>query len=111
MAPPSNKSGAKRRPGTAGRRNTTGRRAVVSSSSNAIVSIPITPGKLPVDIEVSKFRPRIVQQERERLYDDVMRQRIATNVFKDENTRLKTKLQMAEHELGKKDRLIDDLLM
>jgi hypothetical protein len=40
-----------------------------------------------------------------------MRQRIATNVFKDENTRLKTKLQMAEHELGKKDRLIDDLLI
>ena len=83
----------------------------MSSSSNAIISIPITPGKLPLDIEVSKFRPRVVAQERERLYDDVMRQRIATNVFKDENTKLRTKLQMAEHELGKKDRLIDDLLL
>ena len=64
----------------------------MSSSSNAIINIPITPGKLNIDMEVSKYRPRIVAQERERLYDDVMRQRIATNVFKDENTKLRTKL-------------------
>lgn len=32
-----------------------------------------------VDLEVSKLRPKVVYQERERLYDDVMKQRIATN--------------------------------
>ena len=60
---------------------------------------------------MSKFRPRVVNQERERLYDDVMRQRITANVVRDENTRLRTKLQMADNEITRKDRLIDDLIL
>ena len=49
-----------------------------------------------IDLEVNKLRPRVIQQERERLYDDVMRQRMTTNQLKDENIRLKTKLHMVE---------------
>lgn len=64
-----------------------------------------------MDLEISKLRPRVVQQERERLYDDVMKQRMTTNRFKDENTKLRTKLQMVEVELLKKDKVIDDLLV
>lgn len=64
-----------------------------------------------MDIEVSKLRPRVVQQERERLYDDVMKQRITTNNLKDDNTKLRTKIQMLETELLKKDRVIDDLIL
>ena len=45
-----------------------------------------------IDLEVNKLRPRIIHQERERLYDDVMKQRMTTNNLKDENTRLRTKL-------------------
>lgn len=35
---------------------------------------------------------------------------MTTNVYKEENTRLKTKLFVVENELTKKDRLIDDLI-
>jgi hypothetical protein len=50
----------KRRPGTANRRNAASRRTQLSQSSTGIMSIPLTPGKLPMDLEVSKFRPKIV---------------------------------------------------
>ena len=49
-------------------------------------------------------------QERERLYDDVMKQRMATNSLKDENTKLRTRLHMTENELTRKDKIIDELI-
>jgi hypothetical protein len=42
--------------------------------------------------EVVKLRPRVVLQERERLYDDVMKQRMETNALRDENTKCRTRL-------------------
>ena len=63
-----------------------------------------------INQEVSKLRPRVVNQERERLYDDVMKQRLISNNFKDENVKLKTRLHFIESELGKKDKVIDELL-
>lgn len=63
-----------------------------------------------MEAEVVKLRPRVVLQERERLYDDVMKQRMATNNLKDENTKLRTRLHMTENELTRKDKMIDELL-
>jgi hypothetical protein len=63
-----------------------------------------------IEQEVIKLRPRVVLQERERLYDDVMKQRMATNNLKDENTKLRTRLHMTENELNRKDKIIDELL-
>jgi hypothetical protein len=40
-----------------------------------------------------------------------MKQRMTTNLLKDENTKLKTRLFFVESELGKKDKVIDDLLV
>jgi len=39
-----------------------------------------------------------------------MKQRMTTNNLKEENTRLKTKLQFVEVELQRKDKVIDDLI-
>lgn len=39
-----------------------------------------------------------------------MKQRMTTNNLKDENTRLRTKLQFVEVEVQRKDKVIDDLL-
>ena len=50
-------------------------------------------------------------QERERLYDDVMKSRMTTNMLKEENTKLKTRLYFIENELAKKDKTIDDLVI
>ena len=57
------------------------------------------------------MRPLKVIQERERLYDDAMKQKITANFFKEENVKLKTKVHILENEVGKKERLIDELLM
>lgn len=98
----------KRRPGTASRKNGLkgGSKAGLPPTGAGMV------GKSQniLDVEVSKLRPRVVNQERERLYDDVMKQRMTTNHFKDENTKLKTRLFFIETELGKKDKIIDDLM-
>ena len=40
-----------------------------------------------------------------------MKQKITANIYKDENTRLKTKVHILEQELNKKEKLVDDLLM
>ena len=71
------------------------------------------PSKNPstMELEVSRLRPKVVRQDKERLFDDVMRSKITTNIFKEENTKLKTRIHMLEGEVSKQERLIDELLM
>ena len=57
------------------------------------------------------MRPKIVNQERESLYEDVLKQKLQANFFKDENVKLKTRIQMLEVELMKNQRLVDELLL
>lgn len=64
-----------------------------------------------MDLEISKMRPKNIRQERERLYDDALRQKMTANLLKDENTKLKTKVHILESELSRKEKLVDDLLM
>lgn len=45
-----------------------------------------------IDLEVSRMRPKNIKQERERLYDDALRQKMISNLLKDENVKLKTKI-------------------
>ena len=76
-----------------------------------------------IENDVIKLRPKNVTQERERLYDDVvrqrmetnnlkdvMKQRMTTNLLKDENTKLRTRLQITESEINRKDKIIDELI-
>lgn len=101
----------KRRPGTAGRRAQFKFAKGFQSVNNQGIAPISAKASNFMDIEISKLRPNKVNQERERLYDDVMKQRMTTNVLKEENTKLKTRLLFVESELGKKDRVIDDLLV
>lgn len=93
----------KRRPTTASRRNNVqmGGAKKTFASKN-----PST-----LDLEVSRMRPRIINQDRERLYDDVMKNKISANFFKDDNMKLRTKVQILQGELSKKEKFIDDLIM
>lgn len=52
----------------------------------------------------------MVNQERERLYDDAIKQKMAANFLKDENTKLRTRIFILEGEMTKKEKLVDDLL-
>ena len=104
----------KRRPGTAGRKAQVnfGKKIGIPGPTQMVMGqMPNTvKASSQIDLEVSKLRPRVIHQERERLYEDVMKQRMTTNNLKDENTRLRTKLQIVEVELQRKDKVIDDLI-
>lgn len=64
-----------------------------------------------IELEATRLRPKVVNQERESLYEDVLKQKLQANFFRDENVRLKTKVQMLEVELNKNQRLVDELLV
>jgi len=72
--------------------------------------IPLSSKSVAIENDVIKLRPKNVTQERERLYDDVVRQRMETNNLKDENTKLRTRLQITESEINRKDKIIDELI-
>ena len=97
----------KKRPITANRvrNNLNGFGAITKKASFP----PKNPSTL--DLEVSRMRPRNIKQERERLYDDALRQKMVSNMLKDENIKLKTKIHILESEIAKKERLVDDLLL
>jgi hypothetical protein len=80
----------------------------IYGNQNSIV--PSMAKSVAMEAEVLKLRPRIVQQEREQLFDDVLKQRMATNSLINENTKLRTRMQMTENELSRKDKMIDELL-
>lgn len=107
----------KRRPGTAGRKaqlNFGKKLGLVNHGGHSgamAMNAPLAALKnSQASLEVSKLRPRVIHQERERLYDDVMKQRMTTNNLNGENTRLKTRIQIVEAELQRKDKVIDDLI-
>jgi len=64
-----------------------------------------------MELDVHKLRPQRVLQERERLYDDVIKQRMTANNLRDDNIKLRTRLHMTENELARKDKMIDELLL
>ena len=63
-----------------------------------------------MDLDVQKLRPRKINQERERLYDDVMKQKMVKNNLADENMKLRTRIQIIEGELGRKEKIIEELM-
>ena len=108
----------KRRPGTAGRKAQLnfGKKGGLALQMAQPMSMLLGQGpntakaSSQIELEVTKLRPRVIHQERERLYDDVMKQRMTTNNLNGENTRLKTRIQIVEAELQRKDKVIDDLI-
>jgi len=74
---------------------------------------PVLPGKnlTAIDLEANKLRPKIVAKEREILYENVLKQKLHNNAYRDENTKLKTRLAIFEVELRQRERVIDELLV
>ena len=48
-------------------------------------------------------------QDRERLYEDVIAQKMTSNNLTVENLKLKTRIQILEAELARKDRKIEEM--
>lgn len=74
---------------------------------------PVLPGKnlTAIDLEATKLRPKVVALEREILYENVLKQKLHNNAYRDENTKLKTRLAVFEAELRQRERVIDELLV
>ena len=107
----------KRRPGTAGRKNQLnfGKKLGIHHNTMSSGQVPGHPSTVKSinshpSIDVAKLRPKVIHQERERLYDDVMKQRVTSNNLHAENVRLRTRMQMVETELNRKEKVIDDLI-
>jgi hypothetical protein len=81
--------------------------------TGAAGTTPVLPGKnlTAIDLEANKLRPKIVAQEREILYENVLKQKLHNNAYRDENTKLKTRLAIFEVELRQRERVIDELLV
>lgn len=107
----------KRRPGTAGRKAhlSFGKKlglgpSVMQQPSMPQMNLSSKASNSHVSLDIYRMRPRIIQKERERLYDDVLAQKMASNNLVTENTRLKTRVQMVEREFAKKEKEIDELM-
>lgn len=60
--------------------------------------------------EIKKFRPKQLKQECERLYDDVLKEKVNSNSLTDENIKLRTRIQFLYEQVMKKERTIQDLI-
>ena len=52
-----------------------------------------------IDLEANKLRPKVVNQEREILYENVIKQKLHNNVIREENIKLKTRVAVLEAEM------------
>lgn len=59
---------------------------------------------------MTKIKPtKASMKEKETLYEEQIRLKIQSNVYKDENVKLKTKIKMLENEIVKKEKQIEDI--
>ena len=94
----------KKRPGTGTRRN----QLIQHLANNKRSFANKNPSTM--ELEVHRLRPKLFVQDRERLFDDAMKQKMAANSLRDENVRLRTRIHVLESELARKDKFIDELL-
>eukprot|EP00347_Sterkiella_histriomuscorum_P007882 403347201 len=94
----------KKRPNTGNRRN-----QMLQFALNKKSFISKNPSSA-ADTEYSRLRPKNLVLDRERLFDDAIKQKITANFLKDENLKLKTKVHILEGEMQKKEKFIDELI-
>ncbi len=64
---------------------------------------------LPPPLPPPHARAKPFLQDKEQLYDEAMRSKQNMNTYKDENTKLKTRIQQCAKEIDKKDKVIQEL--
>lgn len=73
-------------------------------------SRPQVKSKVEQDLTfLAKMRPRVIQIDKEKLYEDNMALKLKMNAQSEEMIRLKTKLNQSERENSRKDEIIDEL--
>ena len=92
---------SKKRPITASRRN----QAQFGVKKSFGTKNPST-----LELDINRNRPRIMNLERERLYDDNIKNKKTANYLKEENMKLKTRIHFMENEMNKNEKLVTDLM-
>ncbi len=59
---------------------------------------------------LGKLKPRKFTVEKERLFEEAMKEKITANFLKDENVKLRTRIHILEGDVIKKEKVIDELL-
>ena len=68
--------------------------------------------KMPTEIsymDIKKMKPRRINQEKEKLYEQVIRLKVQMNTYKNANLKLRTQLKFLEKEGQEKEGIIEDL--
>jgi hypothetical protein len=60
--------------------------------------------------EVKRLKPKRVRLEKEKLYEELQEHKIQLNIYKDENTRLKTQLKQLQKEQLSNEALAEELI-
>lgn len=69
--------------------------------------------KLPSEIsymDIKRLKPRRIDQDKEKLYEQVIKYKMQMNVFKKENLKLRTQLKFLEKEQNEREDIIEDLV-
>jgi hypothetical protein len=69
--------------------------------------------RIPTEVsymDIKRLKPRRINQEKENLYEQVIKYKMQMNSFKSENLRLRTQLKFLEKEQNQKEDMIEDLV-
>jgi hypothetical protein len=69
--------------------------------------------KLPSEIsymDIKRLKPRRIDQDKEKLYEQVIKYKMQMNIFKKENLKLRTQLKFSEKEQNEREDIIEDLV-
>lgn len=78
-----------------------------SSKSGSLLKAKRPP--LPDAATLTRMKPKHIAVDKERLYEEALALKMEANYFREENVKLRTKLQQLERELEKRDDTLEDL--
>lgn len=64
---------------------------------------------LPDAATLTRMKPKYIALDKERLYEEALALKMEANYFREENVKLRTKMQQLERELEKRDETLEDL--
>ena len=103
--------GKNKRPMSASNMGRAGRNGI----GNAVITSTLTAqnSKMPTEIsymDIKKMKPKKITQEKEKLYDQVIKLKVQMNSYKNANLKLRTQLKFLEKEGNEKEGIIENLV-
>jgi len=79
----------------------------LSSKSGTLLKLKRPP--LPDAATLARMKPKYIALDKERLYEEALALKMEANYFREENVKLRTRMQQLDKELEKRDETLEDL--